>query len=109
MSRTDSPDAIDWAGALARSVAEAQALQPGTVHGPKALCLCGSTDTRDGIRFQPLDLTAIGDDLAVQVNEGQKFCAACKHGIAHGAMRVTRHYTATSTVLDHFHPNCVRF
>lgn len=108
MSRTKA-DTLDLFGALQRAAAEARGLRPGPALGPVPRCLCGSTDTRAGIRFQPLNLTGVDDDLSADINEGQHRCAACTHGIAHGAPRVTRHYTVTSTVRDHFHPECVRF
>jgi hypothetical protein len=105
MTRAKKPDAIDWSSALADAAEQAKALRIGPVLGPVARCLCGSSDTRGRIVATPVDLTA--DDVTVERNEGTRPCQACQHGIAHGAMRITRHYARTTTVRDHFHPECV--
>lgn len=103
-----TPDVIDWAGALQAAADQARELREGPTLGPKARCLCGSDDTRGAILAEPVDLTAATDDLSVQRNEGGRPCMACQHYIHHGAMCVRRHFGPTTTVRDHFHPECVR-
>lgn len=98
-------DVFDWFGALQRAIDEAAALREPTAPKPDP-CLCGSTDIRGRIITEPVDLRDA--DVTCYRTEGQRACRACQHGISHGAMCVRRRYTATSTVRDHYHPECVR-
>lgn len=98
-------DALPWFDALAASTAQARELRDGPSLGPEARCLCGSSDTRGRILAKPVDLSDA--EVAAMRNEGTRPCRACQHGIHHGAMRVTRYFQATTTVRDHFHPECV--
>lgn len=106
MKRTTKDDIHDWAGALKESARQAALLGTGPTHGPEARCLCGSTDPRGRITFQPVDLTDA--DVTLDRNEGWRTCQACQHHIPHGAMCVRRHYGPTTTVRDHYHTACVR-
>ena len=105
MKRT-TPDVIDWFGALEAATAQARGLRVGPSLGPVARCLCGSSDTLGVILAAPVDLTDA--DVSCAPNEGIRPCRACQHAIHHGAMCVRRHYGPTTTVRDHYHPDCVR-
>lgn len=72
---------------------------------PTATCLCGKQVWREEALTTPVDLSA--EDVALAHSEGIHPCRACHHGVHHGAMSVKTHYSATSTVRDHYHPECV--
>lgn len=105
MSRAKTPDTLGWFAALITAADEARRLRTGPTLGPAARCLCGSDDTRGRILAKPVNLTE--GDVTVVRNSGQRDCQGCRHGIHHGAMCVQRHYSATTTVRDTFHPTCV--
>lgn len=103
------PDHFDWFGALERSAEQAKALLRAETPArkPYPICRCGTTE-RYGrpIPAGPVDLRTA--DVALGPGEGIQRCRACAHAIHHGAMSVTRYYEHTTTVRDHFHPDCVR-
>ena len=105
MKRT-TPDVIDWNAALEGAATQARDLRPAPTPPPDVACLCGSTDPRGRITTTPVDLTDA--DVTCRPNEGGRPCRACQHYIHHGAMCVVRRFERTTTVRDHFHPNCVR-
>ena len=108
MKRSTKDAVYDWFGALQAASDQARDLRDPPTPAPAVACLCGSTDTRGAIVAEPVDLTAVTDDLSVQRNEGIRRCRACQHAIQHGAMCVRRHFGPTTTVRDHYHPECVR-
>lgn len=109
MRRSTKDDAIDWFGALERSSADARRIASHPTLGPPNRCLCGSDDPRGRIIASPVDLTDASGDLAVVRNEGIHPCRACQHYVQHGAMSIQHYHSATSTVRDRYHPDCVRF
>ena len=105
MKRSTKDDRYDWFGALDRSTEQARGLQDRTSH-PVIACHCGAIEDQGRDIGAVVDLTA--EDVTVVRNEGIRRCRVCPHAIHHGAMSVQLHYEASTTVRDHFHPNCVR-
>lgn len=100
------PDHFDWFGAL-----DAATRQVREIAFTKALhavvdCRCGAAEDRGRDLGEVVDLRDA--DVSIVRNEGARQCRGCPHYIHHGAMCVRRHYGPTTTVRDHFHPECVR-
>jgi hypothetical protein len=106
MTSRKEPDHFDWFGAL-----KAASEQARETRGPRPLrlvvtCRCGATEDRVRDLGEVVDLRDA--DVSVMRNEGGRPCRACPHYIHHGAMCVVRYFGDTTTVRDHYHPECVR-
>jgi hypothetical protein len=106
MTGRKEPDHFDWAGALKAANQQAREIAGTIPLHAVVQCRCGALEDRGRDLGEVVDLRAA--DVAVQRNEGGRPCRGCPHYIPHCAMCVVRYFGDTTTVRDHFHPECAR-
>lgn len=93
------------AKSLDAAVQQARTIRETPPRWPVVVCRCGASEDRGRELGDPVVLH--GARLQRIRNEGGRPCRACPHYIHHGADCVVRYYDATTTVRDHYHPECV--